>query len=515
MAVEPLVELVGIGKQFGGVTALAGIDLELMPAKIHALIGENGAGKSTLGKIIAGVHRADGGTMRVRGEEVSFRSPHAALERGIAGIAQEIALVPGRSVIENIFLGIEPRTLGVVRKRRLRKRFDELEARAGFDLDPVAKVGTLPLADQQRVEILRALARESSIVVMDEPSAALPGDDVEKLLSLAERLRDEGIAIVYVSHRLKEILRIADQITVLKDGKLVKHVAAADEDQKSLVRSMLGRDLKQTFPAKGFGSPDAPVVLSVSGLSGRTGPTGIDLVVREGEIVGLAGLVGAGRTEVARMIFGIDPPERGKVELDGADVTGKSTRQLIDRGLVYLPESRKTEGLVMERSIRENVTLARLRELSHFGLIRRREEDKRCRASLVEVSATAGRDGAPVWTLSGGNQQKVLFARWLFERPRLLIVDEPTRGIDVGAKLTIYKLLADLAREGLAILLISSEQEEIVGLSHRVLVMREGRIAAELAQEEINEAGIVAKAFATEEVGSVSANSVTTSEAGR
>jgi simple sugar transport system ATP-binding protein/ribose transport system ATP-binding protein len=490
-----MLELAGVAKRFGGVQALEGIDLEIGAGEIHALVGENGAGKSTLGKIIAGVHPADDGELRVDGRAVSYHSPRAALGDGLTMIAQEISLVPQRSVIENVFLGRESRRGGFVSTRRLRRRWSALEERTGFGIPPDALAGQLRLADQQKVEILRAIAREARLIVFDEPTAALAADESERLFQIIRTLREQGTAVVYVSHFLEEVLALVDRVTVLKDGRLIRTGAAADETPAKLVTAMLGRSLDLTFPDKRFPEPGAPAMLTVRGLSSAALVDDVSFEVRAGEIVALAGLVGSGRSEVARAIFGADKRTAGEILLAGEPVAVRSPREAIRKGIALLPESRKDQGLIMGRTVRENVTLPHLEEVSRGASVNLGRE-RRATQAIIDDLDVRGAAGAPVWTLSGGNQQKTMFAKWLLRPPKVLICDEPTRGVDVGAKLGIYELLARLAASGMAVLVISSEQEEVLGLAHRVLVMRGGRLVAELDGATATEEELMNAAFA-------------------
>jgi len=486
-----------ISKHFGGVRALDDVSLTIPAGSIHALVGENGAGKSTLAKIVAGVLAQDEGVVRLRGEEVSFRSPREALDRGIAMIAQELAVVPQLSVSENVFLGAEPRQAGWVRRRTLRKRYEQLAERAGFTLPADRVAGRMRPAEQQQVEILRALSRDAELIVMDEPSAALSGPDTERLHEIIRSLAKSGTTILLVSHFLREVLELADSVTILRDGKLVRTTPAGKESEDSLIQGMLGRPLGAAFPDKPVLRPDAPVALSVRELS-APGVSAASLEVREGEIVGIAGLVGAGRTELARAIFGVDRRSAGSVELGGGTAQAGGPSGSLRNGLAMIPESRKEQGLLFGRSVVENVSLSSLGSYSKGGVVKRKAERAACR-EILDSWALKAEYGAPVGSLSGGNQQKVLFARMLMCAPRVLIADEPTRGVDVGAKRAIYDLLVSLAHQGLGVLLISSEIEEILGLAHRVLVMRRGRLVAELSGEEITEAAVLAAAFSERE----------------
>jgi simple sugar transport system ATP-binding protein/ribose transport system ATP-binding protein len=496
----PHVELVDIGKRFAGVQALQGITLSIERGTVHALVGENGAGKSTLGRIIAGAHAPDAGTMRVDGKEVSYHAPREALADGVTMIAQELTLVPQRSVLENVFLGNEATRFGaVVVSQPMRVRFGELCERAGFDLPPGALVGTLRTADQQKVEILRALARDAELVVMDEPTAALTADESARLLDIIRGLKAAGTTIVFVSHFLPQVLSIADTVTVLRDGRLIHTKPAASETPASVVTAMLGRPMEMTFPDKVYPPDDAETILSVRGLTRAPAFEGISFDVRAGEIVGLAGLIGSGRTEVARAIFGADPFEAGEVALGGEVLKIRSPRGAIRAGIAMLPESRKDQGLHMRSPIIQNVSLAHLDQVSSNGVVVRRRERRRVEELAKRIDIRASHLGAWVSTLSGGNQQKVLFAKWLFHPPRALVADEPTRGVDVGAKRAIYDLIQALAADGLAVLLISSELEEVLGLAHRILVIRTGRLVAEFDGRTATENEVLHAAFATDE----------------
>jgi simple sugar transport system ATP-binding protein/ribose transport system ATP-binding protein len=488
------VELRGVGKSFGGTPVLQKIDLVLTPGEVHGLVGENGAGKSTLAKIIAGLYTADEGSVLVGGDEVAFGSPREALDRGIATIAQELALVPALSVAENVFLGREPRTLGFIDRRKLRRQYVALAERAGFDLDADRSVGTLRLADQQKVEILRALARGASVILMDEPTAALSATDTELLHGVVRQLAASGTTVVLVSHYLAEVLELCDTVTILRDGKLIRTAPAADETEATLIEGMLGRSLGSVFPAREPVPADAEEVLAVDDLT-AAGVNGVSLTVRAGEIVGLAGLVGAGRSEIAHAIFGAARRHGGTVAAGGRELRRATIGAALRGGIFLIPESRKEQGLIMQRAIRENVTLSNLAALAPAGWIRSRAERREAREMLDHVTVS-GDEGRSVAVLSGGNQQKVLFARAL-QRPRtVLIADEPTRGVDVGSRRSIYDLIIAQARAGIGVLVISSDVEEVLGLAHRVLVIRGGRIVGEFAGTAMTEENILTAAFA-------------------
>ena len=496
-------ELLDVAKHFGGVQALDHVSLSVRRGSVHALVGENGAGKSTLGRIVAGALTPDSGTMLLDGEPISFSSPRDALDHKVAAIAQEPSVIPQLTVAENVFLGVEPSRGTFIRTRSLKRRYSELAESAGFALPGGMTAGRLGTADQQKVEILRALSREAQLIVMDEPTAALGADEAGHLHEIIRELAASGKTILFISHFLDEVLALAETVTVLRDGLVVKTTDAASETEPSLVESMLGRPLISNFPPKQPPPPEAPVLLSVRGVS-APGVVDVSLEVRTGEILGLAGLVGAGRTELARAVFGAAPIESGEVVLTTEGRRpGRSPRESLDAGLAMIPESRKDQGLIFGRSSIENATLSRLGDLSSLGVVRRRAERRAARAVLDRCEVRGASYGAPVGTLSGGNQQKVLLARMLLCTPRVVLADEPTRGVDVGAKRAIYDFLAALAADGLGIVLISSELEELLGLAHRVLVMRRGRVVAELEGDEISEAAMLAAAFGDQAPGAV------------
>ncbi|HWV87883.1 MAG TPA: sugar ABC transporter ATP-binding protein [Capillimicrobium sp.] len=495
-ASRPRVEAHELSKRFGGVHAVKGVSVAIAAGSVHGLVGENGAGKSTLSKMIGGVHAPDGGELRVDGRPVRFASPRDALAEGIAMIAQEIALVPARTVLENVFLGLEPRRLGVVRRRALRARFAELDARTGFGIPADARVADLRTADQQKVEILRAIARDARVILMDEPTAALTIDESRRLLEIIRRLAADGTSVVLVSHHLEEVLEVCDTVTVMRDGALVRTGPAAAETPDTLVQAMLGRDLELMAPAHRRPKDDAPVVLEARGLRREGALDDVSLQLRAGEVVGLAGLVGSGRTEVARALFGADRLDAGEVLVGGRALRLRHPRDAIRHGIAMLPESRKDEGLLMLRSVRENAALTTVGQLARAGIVRRRAERAQARALTERVDVRAASIEQPVVSLSGGNQQKVLFAKWLARRPAVLLADEPTRGVDIGAKRQIHDLLLELAGDGMAVLLISSEIEEVLSLSHRVLVMRAGRIVEEIPGDVATEENVMRAAFA-------------------
>ncbi|HVB45813.1 MAG TPA: sugar ABC transporter ATP-binding protein [Streptosporangiaceae bacterium] len=495
------VELKEISKSYGGARALEAVSLQIGRGSIHALVGENGAGKSTLGKIICGDITPDHGQLLVNGKPVHFHSPRAAIASGVVRIAQELSIVPTLTVAQNVFLGSEPRRAGFESRRELRRRYAELAAKAGFHLDGDANAGSLRTADQQKAEILRALGRDAELIVMDEPTAALSRPDVGTLHEIIRRLARSGTTIVLVSHFLREVLELADEVTILRDGHLIRSTPAHGQTEESVLNAMLGRTLGATFPVRQHVAADAPVLLSVAGLT-APGASDVSLEVRAGEIVGLAGLVGAGRTELARAVCQAVRSSAGTVTIAGGAIQPRLARlrragphAALRAGVAMIPESRKEQGLLLRRSVTENVSLASLGMVSRRGLISRGAERQAVRQMLAKLEVRAHSQAAPAGTLSGGNQQKLLFARVLLASPRVLIADEPTRGVDVGAKRAIYELLTSLAADGMGVLLISSDVEEVLGLAHRVLVMRAGRIVAGLRGDEISEAAILGAAF--------------------
>ena len=494
---EPHVEFQGVAKHFGATRAVDDLSLVIDRGTVHALVGENGAGKSTIGKLVGGVHRPDRGTMLLNGSPVSFRSPRDALASGITVVAQELSLVPARSVRDNVFLGDEPAWAGVVRTGEQRRRFETLVKRSGVDVPLDALVADLPVAAQQKVEILRALGRHADLIVMDEPTARLSTDEAGALLSIVSRLRDEGTTVVLVSHFLDQVLEVADVVSVMRDGCLVRSRPASDETERSLVEAMIGRSMEAGYPAKILPPGSSPVALEVTGLRPvADGPT-VDLEVRAGEIVGLAGLVGSGRSEILRAAFGAEPRAGGRVVVGGWPLRRRSTRAAIRAGVGLIPESRKDQGLLLGRSIRENVALPHLARLSRFGCVRPRSEVRAVRKAAADVDIRSNSLEQTALELSGGNQQKSLFARWFLDTRSVLLADEPTRGVDIGAKRAIYDLLVGAAAAGLAVLFVSSEIDEVIGLAHRVLVVRDHAIVAELAGEQLTESRILEAIFGT------------------
>ena len=473
----PALEMDRISKAFPGVQALDEVSFDCAAGEVHAICGENGAGKSTLIKILGGVHPPDSGRLRIAGETVAFAHPIAARRAGVAIVHQELSLLPERSVAENIFLGREPGRFGLLDRAALREGARRVLARLRSPLSPDARAGDLSVAEQQMAEIAKALAGEPRILVMDEPTAALDDAEALALLDLVRRLRGEGVAIVYISHRLPEIAAVSDRVTVLKDGRRIVTAPTPAMPTERLVRAMVGRDLADYFPAPG--GPPGAAMLEVEG-GGNAVLADIDLVVRTGEIVGVAGLEGAGKLALARAIFGDRPFTRGRMRLGGAPHAPRTARDGLRAGVGFLPDDRKGEGLALGQSLRDNAALT----LRAFAAGWRRPTGgemapQALDARLRALDVRAASFDIPVRALSGGNQQKVVIARCLAREPRLLIFAEPTRGVDVAAKASIYAIMRDLAARGRAILMISSDLPEVVGVSDRILVMRDGRIAGE------------------------------------
>ncbi len=482
-----------VTKRFGGVTAVEDVDFDLQPGEVHALVGENGAGKSTLMKMVHGLYTPDEGTLEVGGEVVAFSSPRDAEAAGIAMIPQELDLFPELSVTENLFVGRHrPRTRwGTLDRNAMRTEARRRLRSLGVDLDVTTTVKRLSAANQQIVAIARALVGEARAVVMDEPTASLTEREVQQLFRIISDLTSGGVGVVYISHRLDEIFTISDRITVLRDGHHITTASASELDAEELVRLMVGRPLNELFTRHPHELGE--VTLEVKGL-GRSGEfEDVDLVVRRGEIVGLAGLVGAGRSEVAQSIFGIHPPEAGDIRIDGEDVRIRSPQAAMERGIFYVPEERRSQGLILPFSIKNNITLSILDRISRLGFVPRSERQTADRFAK-ELSIRGASMSDPVSRLSGGNQQKVVLAKSLAREPSILLLDEPTRGIDVGAKSEIYRLIDDLAREGKAILLISSELDEVLSMSDRIVVMREGHVSGEFEREAATQENVMTAA---------------------
>jgi inositol transport system ATP-binding protein len=492
--------MTGISKRFPGVHALDDVRLEVGRGEIHALLGENGAGKSTLLKILSGAQPPDSGEIVFGGEPVTFASPHDAQRLGIVTIYQEFTLAPNMTIAENVFIGREPGMRPFVNWRKMVADTRVITKRIGLDMNPMALVRDLSVAEQQMVEIARALSMQSRLIVMDEPTSALSASEVDKLYRIARDLRDQGLSIIFVTHRLEEVFEICDRYTVLRDGRYVGSGAVAETNVDSIIRMMVGREVSTLFAHRQAAEP-GEVALAVEGLT-RHGNTqdphavvldGVSLNVRRGEILGIAGLVGAGRTEVARAVFGADPFDSGRVLVEGKPVTIRSPRDAIRHGIGLVPEDRKQQALFLALAVRMNLSMASLGALERWGWF----VDEAAESRMVEEYKRALniRMAGPeqlIANLSGGNQQKVVLARWLALRPKVLIVDEPTRGIDVGAKVEVHNLLYDMARSGIAVIAISSELPEVLAISDRIVTMREGRVTGEIGREEATQEKLMA-----------------------
>lgn len=488
-------------KRFGSTQALDNIDYKLLPGEVHGFAGENGAGKSTLAKVISGQYFLDSGSLAISGKEYSNWSTSIAQKNGIVLIAQELSLVPQLTVAENVFLGVENHYRGIL-KNDLSARFRELENQFGLGVVGSRVVKSLSIAEKQKVEILRALARNAQIIIMDEPTSSLTADETEKLHSIIKSLKSEGRSIIYVSHYLESLLEVCDQITVMRDGRIVRTCNAKSETKTSIVASMLGREMSQTFPKRTHSSirQIAPKI-DIQNISTNTGIKDVSMSIYPGEIVGLAGLVGSGRTEIARAIFGLDEITSGNICIDGVPYINPSAAKSVAMGLALIPEDRRAQGLVMVHSAKKNISLPHLVSLVKRGLINKILEKRQVIGLIEEVAVNPKSPSLPVSNFSGGNQQKILFAKWLFGDPSLIILDEPTRGVDIGAKISIYKTIVALARRGAAVLLISSEHAEVLQLSHRVYLMSRGSITAEIDPVIETEQSLLFKLFGLKEGG--------------
>ncbi|MDY7084994.1 MAG: sugar ABC transporter ATP-binding protein [Actinomycetota bacterium] len=498
--------MTGIRKVFPGVVALDGVDFRLLPGEIHALMGENGAGKSTLIKVLTGVYDIDGGEIELSGERVRFTGPLQAQQAGISTVYQEVNLCPNLSVAENIFIGREPRKFGRIQWSEMRKRASALLAGLDLDLDVSAQLDSYSLAIQQMVAIARAVETESKILILDEPTSSLDAGEVERLFAIMRRLRDQNVAILFVSHFLDQVYEIADRMTVLRNGGLIGEYRTAELPQMQLVSKMIGKELEALEQIEGKAKEPpvrgAPVIEAKDlGRAGSIAP--FDLAIHAGEVVGLAGLLGSGRTELARLLFGADRPDHGELEVDGKPAKFHSPRDAMSKGIAFSSENRRTEGIIGELTVRENIVLALQAARGWTRPIPRRRQDELVDKYIKALQIRPADPERLVRNLSGGNQQKVLLARWLITEPRLLIIDEPTRGIDVGAKAEIQRLVTQLADGGMAVLFVSAELEEVLRLSHKIEVLRDRRLVEELTNGENVDADRIMQTIASGAGGAV------------
>jgi inositol transport system ATP-binding protein len=489
-----LLEVTHVSRSFPGVRALDDVSLRVAAGSVHALVGENGAGKSTLMKIIAGMVRADAGELRLSGRILQLHSPRDALANGIAMIHQELNLMPSMTVAENIWIGREPvNKLGMISHSELHRRTRRLLERLQIDLDPEAEVRTLPIAGRQMVEIARALSHESQLLIMDEPTSTLSERDAAHLFRIIRGLKSDGKAVLYITHRMEELWEIADEVTVLRDGRYIGTDRPGNLTREALIRMMVGRELARIFPRERAAA--GAVVLAVRGLTLPPHFHDVSFELRSGEILGLAGLIGAGRSKLAEALFGVTPASSGQISIDGAKVDIDSPCSALARGLAFLTEDRKETGCFLTLNVLENLEIAVLnRGFVRGGFVRGAAITAACSSMSNRLRVKTPDLHEPIANLSGGNQQKVLIGRWLLTAPRLLILDEPTRGIDVAAKAEIHALIAQLAAQGAAVLMISSELPEILGMSHRIMVMHEGRVTGVLEREQADQETIMALA---------------------
>ena len=473
----PIIQMRDISKSFGGVHALKGVQLTIYPGEVHAILGENGAGKSTLIKTITGVHQPDSGEIELNGEVVNFANPREAQQQGIAAIYQEPSLFPDLSIAENILVGRQPVRGGRISWRQMNRIASDLLDRLHVKLNPRTKARNLSVAQQQMVEIARALSVDAKVLIMDEPTSSLTSNEVEELFNITRKLRDEGTAVIFISHRLEELFALADRVTTLRDGEYVGTRTLADVTTDELIQMMVGRKLDELFPKQDVERGE--VVLEVENLTVPGAFADVSFTLHAGEILGMSGLVGAGRTDVACAIFGVKPAAAGRIVVEGKQVTITNPQTAMALGISYVPEDRKNHGLVLPMAIGDNITLPVINEFAVYGWLNRKKEKATALESSKKLEVKAYGIEQKAQELSGGNQQKVVLAKWLNTNPRILILDEPTRGIDVGTKAAVHHLMSSLAAEGMAILMISSELPEILGMSDRILVMHEGHITGE------------------------------------
>lgn len=485
----PIIQVSGLSKHFHGVPALRHVTLQLQPGEMHAIAGENGAGKSTLMKILSGVYPPDTGDIHIDGHKVNLRTPRDAQQHGIITIYQEFNLIPHLSISENIFLGFEPLKRGLLDWKKMHLLARDLMNRVGLHLDPSREVSTLGVGEQQMVEIAKALHHQARVVIMDEPTAALSLTETQELFRVVEQLKLQGITIVFISHHLEEIFEMADRVTVLRDGQSIQTLHVLDTTPQEVIRLMVGRNIDEQYPRTPPQS--GPERLRVDNLTRKDRKVrGVSLKVHAGEVLGIGGLMGAGRTELLRAIFGADPSSH-QIHIDGTPHSINSTRQAVRLGLGFLTEDRKRQGLLPTQTVRENLTLGVLSELGPGPLIQPREEHRTVKHFIQKLGIKTHGTEQHITSLSGGNQQKVLLSRWLALGPKILLLDEPTRGVDVGAKVEIYRLINHMAQQGMAILMVSSDLPELLGMSDRILVMHEGQVRGELTREQFSQEAVM------------------------
>ena len=490
MSTEYRVEMIKIKKSFGGVHALKDVTFNVEPGEIHALVGENGAGKSTMMKILSGVYREDSGTIKIDGKEVTIHNPTVSKALGVSIIYQELMLAPHLTVAENIFIDRLSNKTGLVNYNQLYKKAEDLIGKIGFDFNPKALVGNLTVAYQQVVEIAKALSKSAKILILDEPTAVLAPSEVEKLLDLLMNLKAQGVSIIYISHRLDEVFRIADRITVLKDGAVVNTFLKDAVTKDDVITEMVGRKLEGLFPARV--SDLGGNILRVENLCSGSKVKNVSFSLRSGEVLGIAGLVGSGRSETVRALFGADKKDGGAVYLDEKRINISNCKDSVRHRIGFVPENRKEQGVILSMSLRKNMTMTKLRDIVRFSGIINSKKEKGIAKDLIEalrIKASSAEMNA--FNLSGGNQQKVVLAKWFNADCRIIILDEPTRGVDVGAKYEIYNLINELSRKGIGIIMISSEMIEIIGMCDRALVMHDGEVRGELSKNELSEEGIM------------------------
>ncbi|MFE2962747.1 sugar ABC transporter ATP-binding protein [Streptomyces sp. NPDC059340] len=503
---DELLRIEGIRKTFPGVVALDSVDFDLRRGEVHVLLGENGAGKSTLIKMLSGAYQPDSGRVLVDGEEVRIHGAQDSERLGIATIYQEFNLVPDLTVAENIFLGRQPRRYGLIDRKTMEAEAAELLERVGVSVSPRARVRELGIARLQMVEIAKALSLNARVLIMDEPTAVLTSEEVEKLFAIVRQLREDGVGIVFITHHLEEIAALGDRVTVIRDGKSVGQVPASTTEDE-LVRLMVGRSIEQQYPRVRATGDDGSgaALLTVEGLTRDGVFHDVSFEVRAGEVVGIAGLVGAGRTEVVRAVFGADPYDKGAVKVAGSELRRHDVNAAMAAGIGLIPEDRKGQGLLLDASVEENLGLVTMRAATHGGLVDLKGQREAAARIAEQLGVRMAGLGQHVRTLSGGNQQKVVIGKWLLADTKVLILDEPTRGIDVGAKVEIYQLVNELTAAGAAVLMISSDLPEVLGMSDRVLVMAQGRIAGELSADEATQDSVMALAVSTPTTNSVTA----------